>query len=153
MLEYMYREYNLQNIDHSRYRTLYMPLKEEILRQYPDIEDALYGPGARTRQIAECFREMAQIVSDHHSNYDKNIYEETKEIRERIQNLFASVRWQAFRYDMELFDNIFSQLHFRRVVPETLAETDRILLPGRAMGSGGQGTAAYSGRIDTVARI
>lgn len=122
VLEYMYQEYNLKNIDHSRYRALYVPLKEEILRQYPDIEDALYGAGARIKQIAECFREMARIVSDNHSNYDKSIYEETKEIKDRIQDLFASARWQEFRYDMELFDKIFSQFHFRRVMPETLSK-------------------------------
>lgn len=122
VLECMYQEYNLKSVEYSMYRKLYAPLKQEILRQYPDIERALYEDGSRAQKIADCFRELARIVSDNHSNYDKGIYEETKEIKERIQALFTSSKWQELQYDMELFDKIFSQIHSRRVMAVTLSK-------------------------------
>ena len=122
VLECMYQEYNLKNVEHSINRKLYAPLKQEILRQYPDIESMLYEDGARTQKIADCFRELAKIISDNHSNYDKCIYEETDAIKERIQTFLASSRWQELQYDMELFDKIFAQICSRRVMPVSLSE-------------------------------
>ena len=121
-LECMYQEYNLKYIGQSGYRKLYEPLKQEILRQYPDIEGELYDTGARAQKLAGCFRELAKIVSDHHSNYDKGIYEETQEIRKRIQTFLAGPGWLEFQYDLELFDKIFSQFEGRHVMPGTLSE-------------------------------
>ena len=103
-------------------RKLYAPLKQEILRQYPDIDSMLYEDGARTQKIADCFRELAKIISDNHSNYDKFIYEETDAIKERIQTFLASSGWQELQYDMELFDKIFAQICSRRVMPVSLSE-------------------------------
>ncbi len=122
VLECMYQEYNLKNVEHSMNRKLYAPLKQEILRQYPDIESTLYGEGARAQRIADCFRELSRIVSDNHSNYDKGLYEESLEIKNRIQTLFASSMWQELQYDLELFDKIYSQFHFRHVMPVSLSE-------------------------------
>lgn len=122
VLECMYQEYNLKNVEHSLNRKLYASLKQEILRQYPDIESVLYGDGARAQKIADCFRELAKIVSDNHSDYDKNIYEETNEIKGRIQAWLASSRWQELQYDMDLFDKIFSQIHSRHVMPVSLSK-------------------------------
>ena len=121
-LECMYQEYNLKYIGQSHYRKLYEPLRQEILRQYPDIEGALYDTGARAQKLAGCFRELAKIVSDHRSNYDKGIYEETEEIRKRVQTFLAGSEWQEFQYDPELFDKIFSQFEGRHVMPRTLSE-------------------------------
>ncbi len=122
VLECMYQEYNLKSVEYSKYKQLYVPLKQEILRQYPDIEHALYDDGTRTQKIEKCIRELARIVSDNHSNYDKGIYEETEAIKDRIQTLFASSEWQELQYDPELFDKIFSQIHSRHVMPISMSK-------------------------------
>lgn len=121
VLECMYREYNLKTVDHSAYRNLYAPLKQEILRQHPAVEKNLYGEGTKTQQLAACYKELAGIISDNHSNYDHGIYEETDKIRERVRTFFDSASWHVLQCDMELFDKIFTNFHARRVMPESLS--------------------------------
>lgn len=122
VLEYMYKEYNLKNVEHSSSKYIYHPLRQEILKKYPDIEQVLYGAASRTRMERDWYRDLTKIVSDNHSDYDKGIYEETEETEERIRELFARPEWQEIKYSEELLARLFGQFYKRMVVPASMAE-------------------------------
>lgn len=122
VLEYMYKEYNLKNVEHSSSKKIYGPLRQAILKRYPDIEKVLYGAESRIQMEREWYRDLTKINADNHSNYDKGIYEETEEIKERVRELFARPEWKKIQYSKELFDRMFGEFYRRMVVSESLAK-------------------------------
>lgn len=122
VLEYMYKEYNLKNVEHSSSKKIYGPLRQAILKRYPDIEEVLYGAESRVQMERNWYRDLTKIDADNHSDYDKGIYEETEEIKERVRELFARPEWAKIQYSKELFDRMFGELYKRMVVPESLAK-------------------------------
>lgn len=122
ILEYMYKEYNLKNIEHSSCKGLYGPLKQEILKKCPDIEEALYEAESQAQMVSSWYKEMVKIVSDNHSDYDKGIYVETDKTKERIETLFARPEWPKVQYSQELFVKMYEKFHRRMVVPVSLAK-------------------------------
>ncbi len=117
VLEYMYKEYGLRGVEHTSTRKLYETLKKEIVRQYPDIEDALYGEEGRAVLVGNWYRELMQIISD-----SETLYEETEEIKERVRALFAREEWGKIRFLPELFEKMYLQLHDRSVMPASIAK-------------------------------
>lgn len=117
ILEFMYKEYDLRGKEHTSTGRLYEPLRKEIIRQYPDIEEALYGEEGRAKLVSAWYRELMQIISD-----SETLYEETGEIKERVRALFAREEWEKVRYLPELFEKMYLQLHDRSVMPASLAK-------------------------------
>lgn len=122
VLEYMYREYNLKNIEHSSSKYIYHPLRQEILEKYPDIEQVLFGAASRLQMERDWYRDLTKIVSDNHSDYDRGIYEETEEIKKRIRELFGRPEWQKIKYSEDLLDRLSGQFYQRMVVPASMAK-------------------------------
>lgn len=121
VLEHMYKQYALKDLEHSSSRGLYAPLKQEILSKYPNIEDALFGAASRTQTESDIYREIMEIVAVNHADYDRGIYQETEKTRERIRALFSRPDWQKQRFSNELFERLSLQFNNRMVVPESLA--------------------------------
>ncbi|MDE7325092.1 MAG: J domain-containing protein, partial [Lachnospiraceae bacterium] len=117
ILEYMYQEYNLRSVEHTSTRKYYEPLKQAILAQYPNIEEALYGEEGRAELVSTWYRAMMKIISD-----SGRYYEETEEIRGRVKALFESGEWLKIRYLPELFQKMELQLYGRSVIPASLAK-------------------------------
>ncbi|MDE7297797.1 MAG: DUF1963 domain-containing protein [Lachnospiraceae bacterium] len=117
VLETMYQEYNFRNIEHTSTRKIYAELKQEIVSQYPDIEETLYGEEGKEKLVSSWYRELMQIISD-----SEALYEDTDEIRERVRVLFTRPEWPKIRYSPELFDRMYLQLCGRSVIPACLAE-------------------------------
>lgn len=119
---YMYREYDLKNLDHSSRKAIYLPLKTAILSRFPNIEYELFDKDSTEQMIRKWYQELMQIVSDYHSCYDRREYDETEEIRSRIEFLFQHREWEKIRYEPDLFDKMMLQIAPRKVLPETLAK-------------------------------
>ena len=119
---YMYREYDLRNLDHSSRKAIYLPLKTAILSRFPNIEVELFDKDSTEQMIRKWYQELMQIVSDYHSCYDRREYDETEEIRSRIEALFQHREWEKIRYEPDLFDKMMLQIAPRKVLPETLAK-------------------------------
>lgn len=119
---YMYREYDLKNLDHSSRKAIYLPLKTAILSRFPNIEVELFDKDSTEQMIRKWYQELMQIVSDYHSCYDRRKYDETEEIRSRIEALFQHREWKKICYEQDLFDKLMLQIAPRKVLPETLAK-------------------------------
>ena len=119
---YMYREYDLKNLDHSSRKAIYLPLKTAILSRFPNIEYELFDKDSTEQMIRKWYQELMQIVTDYHSCYDRREYGETEEIRSRIEVLFQHREWEKIRYEPDLFDKMMLQIAPRKVLPETLAK-------------------------------
>jgi len=119
LCSYMYKEYNLKNIEHSNTVELYAELKEAILQQYPNIEAELFGESGRTQKIDSWNQELMKIVSDYCNH---RVYEESDDIKERITELFERNEWQQIKYDTQLFHKIHQQLANRKIIPVSLAQ-------------------------------
>ncbi|MCI9592878.1 MAG: J domain-containing protein [Lachnospiraceae bacterium] len=117
---YMYREYDLKNLDHSSRKATYLPLKTAILRRRPNIEYELFDKDSIEQMIRKWYQELMQIVSDYHSCYDRREYGETEEIRSRIEALFQHREWEKICYEPGLFDKMMLQIAPRKVLPKTL---------------------------------
>ena len=122
VLEYMYKEYGLKNIEHTSTRRIYEQLKQEILKQYPQIEKELFDENGRIQMISNWHRCLMRIVSDNHSDYDKGLYEESHKIKERTEELFLRPEWEKIQYDTDLFEKMFHQLYKRKVMPKSLTK-------------------------------
>lgn len=122
ILEYMYRQYDLKNIAHTSRQKIYDPLKQEILRQYPEIEEALFAEKSAAQLISGWYRELSKIISDGEADYHQGIYEESEKSKERVQALFARPEWQKIRFLQELFDKMYLLLIGREVLPNSLAK-------------------------------
>lgn len=117
VLEYMYQRYNLRDIEHTSARKLYAALKQEIIRQYPDIEDALYGREGKEKLIRGWYRELMQIIAD-----NEVLGKEKGKIKTRIEALFERPEWPKIKYSPELFEKMYLQLHNRVFLPVPLAQ-------------------------------
>lgn len=122
VLEDIYERYHLRDIESIRKQKLYAQLKQVILKQYPDIEKVLYGEDSKSQMIRSWYKEMRKILSANRENYEKRIYQETEQIKEQIQQLFARSEWKKIQYEPELFDKMFFQFHDRKVTPVSLAK-------------------------------
>lgn len=123
VLEYMYKEYDLKNVEHSSSKKIYGPLKQEILKRYPDIEQALFSAESRIQMETDWYRDFTKIIADNHTNYDKGVYEETDNIKERVRELFERPEWTKINNSQELFERMYLQLYNRVIIPESLAKT------------------------------
>lgn len=119
---YMYREYDLKNLDHSSRKAIYLPLKTAILSRFPNIEYELFDKDSTEQMIRKWYQELMQIVCDYHSFYDRREYNETEEIRSRIEVLFQHREWEKIRFEPDLFDKMMLQIAPRKVLPDTLAK-------------------------------
>ena len=89
VLLFLYKKLDLKDLERSSTRGLYSALKEQILRQCPHAEEILFGEGGTEQRITKLYRIYSAIINDHHNNYDKFIYGETPEIRDRAHAFFA----------------------------------------------------------------
>lgn len=121
VLKYIYKTYKFKDLAHSSTRGLYAPLKEEVEKQFPDIEQELYGDGSLEQKITRFYAAAMQIINDNHTNYVNDIYGDTEEIKARVQALFAMPEWSELKNNPALFDRMYRDL-FRRVMPESLAK-------------------------------
>lgn len=121
VLEHMYKQYALKDLEHSSSRGLYAPLKQEILSKYPNIEESLFGAASQAQTESDIYREIMEIVAVNHADYDRGIYQETEKTRERVRALFSRPEWQKLRFSNELFERLSLQFNNRMVVPESLA--------------------------------
>ncbi len=121
VLEYMYKEYSLKTIEHTSTQRIYAPLKQAILKQYPQIEEDMFDENGKVQIMDNWYRALMRIVSDNHSDYDKGLYEESAQIKERVEQLFSCPEWEKIQYEPELFEKMFLQLHNRKVLPKSLA--------------------------------
>lgn len=121
VLKTLYLKYRFQELAHSSTRGLYGALKEQVLRQFPDIEEVLFADDGTEQLIKKVYITLAKIINDHQNNYEKSIYEETPEIQERVAAFFAMPEWKRLQKERGLFERIYDGAK-RFVMPGTLAE-------------------------------
>lgn len=119
VLKFFYKKLDFKGLDHSSTRGLYGALKEQVLRQLPDVEELLFGESGREQAIVKVYRACAGIISDHQTNYDKSVYEETESIRQRVRELFAMPQWDMLKGDQTFFQRLFFVAK-RLVMPPSL---------------------------------
>lgn len=122
VLLFLYKKLDFKTLDHSSTRGLYSALKEEVLRQCPQAEKILFGEDGTEQRITKLYRIYSTIINDNQNHYDKFIYEETPEIRERAEAFFALPEWEQLKGEKSLFERIYS-VSKRIVMPRTLAKT------------------------------
>lgn len=122
VLLYFYRKLDFKNLEHSSTRGLYGALKEEVLRQCPQAEEILFEENGKEQRIVKLFKTYSSIINANQTNYDKFIYGETPEIRERTEAFFALPEWEQLKGEKSLFERIYGTSK-RIVMPRTLAET------------------------------
>lgn len=122
VLLFFYKKLNFKELDRSSTRGLYGALKVEVLRQLPQAEEILFGEDGKEQLITKLYRTYSSIINDNQNNYDKGIYGEMPEIRERVKAFFALPEWGRLKGEKELFERIYSTSK-RIVMPRTLAET------------------------------
>ena len=74
MLNYFYKNLAFRELERSSTRGLYGGLKEQVVRQLPDVEEIVFGEGGKEQAITKLYRETARIINDHQTNYDHHIY-------------------------------------------------------------------------------
>lgn len=121
VLRYLYKEFSFRELEHSSTRGLYGALKEQVLIQYPTIEECLFGKDAKEQQIKKFYRAYSKILNDYHSDYEKSIYWEEPAIQESIRTLFAMPEWQSLHNDIDLFYKIYDSSR-RLVMPNTISK-------------------------------
>ncbi len=121
VLTYFYKNLAFRELDHSSTRGLYSGLKEQVVRQLPNVEEILFGDGGKEQAITKLYRATARIINDHQTNYDHHSYGETEEIGQRIRELLAQPQWQELKGDRTFFDRLFF-VASRLVMPRSLAE-------------------------------
>lgn len=122
VLLFFYKKLDFKTLDRSSTRGLYSALKEEVLRQLPQAEEILFGEDGKEQLITKLYRIYSAIINDNQNNYDKFIYGETPEIRDRAKAFFALPEWELLKNEKELFERIYSTSK-RIVMPRTVAET------------------------------
>ncbi|HBA50930.1 MAG TPA: hypothetical protein DCZ91_24665 [Lachnospiraceae bacterium] len=121
VMKFLYRELALKELERSSTRGLYGALKEQILKQCPGLEELLFGGESREQMITKLHKACVRILNDNQSNYEKSVYEETPEIRQRVSAFFAMPEWEKLKDDRALFDKLYSVLR-RLVMPRSMAE-------------------------------
>ncbi|MCI8800462.1 MAG: J domain-containing protein [Lachnospiraceae bacterium] len=122
VLLFFYKKLDFKTLERSSTRGLYSALKEEVLRQLPGAEEILFGEDGKEQLITRLYRTYSAIINDNQNNYDKFIYGETPEIRDRAKAFFASPEWEQLKKEKGLFERIYSASK-RIVMPRTVAET------------------------------
>lgn len=122
VLLFFYKKLSFKELERSSTRGLYSALKEEVLRQLPQAEEILFGEDGTEQRITKLYRIYSAIINDNQNNYDKFIYGETPEIRERAKAFFALPEWEQLKGEKGLFERIYSTSK-RIVMPRTLTET------------------------------
>ncbi len=120
VLKFFYRKLDFKDLDHSSTRGLYGALKEQVVRQLPDVEDLLFGEQGKEQAMVKVYRACAGIINDHQTNYDKSIYEETEKISQRVGELLAMPQWDMLKGDKTFFERLYSVAK-RLVMPPSLA--------------------------------
>nr|WP_296456547.1 hypothetical protein [uncultured Acetatifactor sp.] len=121
VLKFLYQKFAFRELEHSSTRGLYGALKEQVLRQLPQVEELLFGQDGLEQKATKVYRVCSRIINDNQNNYEKSIYEETPEIRERVEALFAMPEWRELQGDRGLFDKLCGGAQ-RLVMPRSLAE-------------------------------
>ena len=122
VLLFLYKKLDFKALERSSTRGLYCRLKEEVLRQLPRAEEILFGEDGKEQLITKLYRTYSAIINDNQTNYDKFIYGETPEIRDRARAFFALPEWEQLKNEKALFERIYSTSK-RIVMPRTVAET------------------------------
>lgn len=122
ILEHMYKEYDLRRIEHSSREKLYAPLKQAILKHYPDIEDKLFGEESLKQLVSSWYREFTKIVAEKETDFNKGIYEDSETIKLHVRQLFENSAWQKVRTSKELSEKLHLQLIGREALPKALAD-------------------------------
>lgn len=121
VLKFLYQKFSFRELERSSTRGLYSALKEQVLRQLPQVEELLFDQDGREQKATMVYRVCSRIINDNQNNYEKSIYEETPEIRERVEALFAMPQWSELQGDRGLFDRIYGGAK-RLVMPRSLTE-------------------------------
>ena len=121
VLKFLYQKFSFRELERSSTRGLYSALKEQVLRQLPQVEELLFDQDGREQKATKVYRVCSRIINDNQNNYEKSIYEETPEIRERVEALFAMPQWRELQGDRGLFDRIYGGAK-RLVMPRSLTE-------------------------------
>lgn len=120
VLKFFYKKLDFKDLDRSSTRGLYGALKEQVVRQMPDVEELLFGEDGKEQAIVKVYRVCAGIINDHQTNHDKSVYEETKEIGRRVEELSAMPQWDLLKGDGTFFERLFFVAK-RLVMPPSLA--------------------------------
>lgn len=121
VLLFFYKKLAFKELERSSTRGLYSELKAQVLRQCPQAEEILFGEDGKEQQIVKLYKTYASIINANQTNYDKFIYEETPEIRDRARAFFAMPEWERLKGDKELFERIYGTSK-RIVMPKTVTE-------------------------------
>ncbi len=121
VLKFLYRKFSFRELDRSSTRGLYGALKEQVLVQLPQVEELLFGQDGLEQKVTKVYRVCSRIINDNQNNYEKSIYEETPEIKERVEALFAMPEWKEVQKDRGLFDRLYAGAK-RLVMPRSLTE-------------------------------
>lgn len=118
--KFIYRTYQLRELERSSGRQLYGALKAAVLKRYPYMEEELYGEESREQLVRNWYQELMKIITDYDACLHRREYQETQDIRRRVRGLFERKEWRSICYDPELFDRMFLQLSTWRELPESL---------------------------------
>nr|WP_300835304.1 J domain-containing protein [uncultured Acetatifactor sp.] len=121
VLKFLYQKFSFRELDRSSTRGLYGALKEQVLVQLPQVEELLFGQDGLEQKVTKVYRVCSRIINDNQNNYEKSIYEETPEIKERVEALFAMPEWKEVQKDRGLFDRLYAGAK-RLVMPRSLTE-------------------------------
>lgn len=120
VLKFFYQKLSLKELERSSTRGLYRELKEQILGQFPQVEEVLFGEDGKEQQITKLYRVYSKIVNDNQNNYERSIYEDTQEIQDRVQEFFALPEWEKLKEDRGLLNRLCDASR-RLVMPQCLA--------------------------------
>lgn len=121
VLKFLYQRFSLRELEHSSTKGLYGALKEQVLRQLPQVEELLFGQDGLEQKVIKVYRLCSRIINDNQNNYEKSIYEETPQIKEQVEALFAMPEWGQLRQDRGMFDKLYGGAK-RLVMPRSLTE-------------------------------
>lgn len=119
VLKFFYKRLDFKELDRSSTKGLYGALKEQVLRQLPQMEELLFGEDGKEQAIVKVYRACAGIINDHQTNYEHSVYGETQEISKRIRELFAMPQWEMLKGDRTFFDRLYFAAK-RLVMPPSL---------------------------------
>lgn len=121
VLKFIYKEFAFRELERSSTKGLYGPLKEQVVRQLPHVEQLLFGEDGKDQKITRLYKACARVINDNQNNYDRFIYGETPQIREQVKAFFAMEEWEQVRNEREFFDRLCSAAK-RLVMPRSLAQ-------------------------------
>lgn len=121
VLKFLYQKFSFRELERSSTRGLYGALKEQVLKQLPQVEGLLFDQDGREQKITKVYRACSHIISENQNNYEKSVYDETPQVREQVAALFAMPEWKELQGDRGLFDKLYGGAK-RIVMPRSLAE-------------------------------